>query len=243
MQALAIIPVRYQSQRLPGKPLRKIAGKSLIEWVFQSAKQVPSFSQVYLTTDSEEISQEAKSFTDKVVMTSSHPRCGTERVGEAAEKLSLTDEDVVINIQGDEPLISPDSLEKLTQFLLNSPDIEMATLAYLSQDKEDFFDPNIVKVVLSKDDYALYFSRSPIPAPKDAETPSFWKHLGIYGYRKGFLQIFNQLPPSPLEKRERLEQLRALENGYRIKVIVSEADSQAVNTAEDLRKVEQILRG
>ena len=242
MQTVAIIPVHYHSQRLPGKPLREIAGKPLIEWVYQRAKQVPSFSDIYITTDSEEIDSRAKNFTDKVIMTSSRPRCGTDRVGEAAEKLSLSENDIIINIQGDEPLFSPDSLEELVQMLCSSPEVEMGTLAYFSQKKEEFLDPNVVKVVLSKDNFALYFSRSPIPAFKNSETPSFWKHLGIYGYRQRFLQLFRQLPLSPLEQTEKLEQLRVLENRYKIKVVVSETDSHAVNAEEDLKKVEQILR-
>lgn len=244
MKKFCIIPARYESTRFPGKPLYKILGKPLVEWVWQNASKISSFDDVFIATDSEEIEKVAKSFGGRVVKTLSSHKSGTDRVAEAARKLNISGKDIVVNIQSDEPLISPISVENLI-LSLNESSFDMATLGYLSSKKEDFYDDNVVKVVIDNNNFALYFSRSSIPhVGKSPDGKfSFIKHLGIYAYKMDFLQKIVQFPPSSLEKKERLEQLRVLENGCKIKVIMSEVDSESLNTKEDLGKIKELLQG
>ncbi len=270
-KVFCIIPVRYDSTRVPGKPLRKILDKPLIEWTWRNALKVSSFSDVFIATDSEEIVDSAKKFGGKVIRTSSSHKSGTDRVAEAARKLNISRRDIIINIQSDEPLISPLSVEKLISSLYKSISIDMATLAYPSSKIEEFQNNNVVKVVVDSNDFALYFSRSPIPCSKEKvvsdfksairnrPTPKamadgcpqsaiqtgfmFLKHLGVYGYKMDFLQKITLLSSSSLEKKEKLEQLRVLENGYKIKVIESISDSESVNTEEDFQRIEKLLKG
>jgi 3-deoxy-manno-octulosonate cytidylyltransferase (CMP-KDO synthetase) len=243
-KVFCIIPARYESVRLYGKPLLKILGRPLIEWTWHNASEVSSFSDIFITTDSEKIVDTAKSFGAKVVITSSNHKSGTDRVAEAARKLNISGKDIIINIQSDEPLVSPVSVESLISSLSSSPSINMETLAYPSLKVEEFKDSNVVKVVVDSNDFALYFSRSPIPywRRKKERDSTFMKHLGVYGYRMDFLQKFTALPPSSLEKIERLEQLRVLENGYKIKVIMSKSNSESVNTEKDLKDIEKLLK-
>ena len=263
MKTFCIIPARYDSARVRGKLLWDVLDRPLIEWVWKNASKVSSFSDVFIATDSKDIANSAEQFGGKIIMTSSSHQSGTDRVAEAARKLNTADDDIIINIQADEPLISPSSVENLILSLRNSQQIEMATLAYPSSNAEDFKNSNIVKVVVDKDDFALYFSRSPVPFLRD-ENDSFalqqdmghhvgyptvaprgilfLKHLGIYGYRMNFLQHISLLPLSSLEKKEKLEQLRVLENGRKIKVIMSDSDSESINTQEDFEVVERLLK-
>lgn len=264
-KVFCIIPARYESTRVPGKPLRKILGKPLIEWTWQSALKVSSFRDVFIATDSEEIVDSAKKFGSKVIKTSHFHKSGTDRVAEAARKLNLCDEDIIVNIQSDEPLISPVSVESLISSLNESKSIDMATLVYPSSKIEEFHSNNVVKVVVDSNDFALYFSRSPIPYWKPVRSPVsgaggeekqhdfmsqrdtscgilFLKHLGIYAYKMDFLQKITLLPSLSLEKKEKLEQLRVLENGYNIKIIRSVFDSESVNTEEDFQRIEELLQ-
>lgn len=242
-KAIAIIPARYDSKRLPGKPLRKILNRPLIEWVYESASKASALDEVFVTTDSEEVISCVKGFGGKVIKTSSHHQSGTDRVGEASKKLHLSPEDVVVNIQSDEPLISPRALKALISSIAGDKGIEMATLIYPSSKRDEFEDANVVKVVVDKDDFALYFSRSPIPhfGLGSSNRFVFLKHLGVYGYTMRFLQKIIKITPSSLEKRENLEQLRVLEHGYKIKVVRSLDDSASVNIEEDLKKVERLI--
>lgn len=253
-KVFCIIPARYESTRFRGKPLRKILDKPLIEWVWRNALKVSSFDDVFIATDSEEIIDSAKKFGGKVVETSSFHKSGTDRVAEAARKLNISDGDIIINIQSDEPFISPLSVESLISSLYKKS-IDMATLAYPSSKIEEFQNKNVVKVVVDSNDFALYFSRSPIPHWGPARPPMsgaggeekqdsfmFLKHLGIYGYKMDFLQKITLLPSSLLEEKEKLEQLRVLENSYKIKVIRSVFDSESVNIEEDLKRIERLLQ-
>lgn len=242
-KVFCIIPARYESTRFRGKPLRKILDKPLIEWVWRNALKVSSFSDVFIATDSEEIIDSVKNFGGKVVETSSSHKSGTDRIAEAARKLNISDGDIIINIQSDEPFVSPLSVESLISSLYEES-IDMATLAYPSSKIEEFQNKNVVKVVVDSNDFALYFSRSPIPHLGEEKQDSFMflKHLGIYGYKMDFLQKITLLPSSLLEEKEKLEQLRVLENSYKIKVIRSVFDSESVNIEEDLKRIERLLQ-
>ena len=214
----------------------------MIQWVWESTSKVSSFSGVFVATDHDKVTDCVRKFGGGLLKTSPHHRCGMDRVGEASEKLSLSSGDLIVNVQGDEPLISPRALQNLIDFFCKEDSVQMASLAYPSTNREEFQDSNIVKVIVDKNDFALYFSRSPIPYWKEkTQEFIFLKHLGIYGYRMEFLQKITRLNPSFLEKREKLEQLRVLENGYRIKILKSMEDSMSVNNEEDLKKVEELL--
>jgi 3-deoxy-manno-octulosonate cytidylyltransferase (CMP-KDO synthetase) len=242
MKAIGIIPARYGSTRFPGKPLADILGKPMIQHVWERASRTKTLKKVIIATDDERIIEKAKEFGAEAVLTSPSLSSGTERVAEAVRDLDV---DIVANIQGDEPLIEPKAIDEAVKSLINDPKIPMATLAYQTTKKEEIEDPNVVKVVFNKDNFALYFSRSPIPFSKIQDPGSrlqAYKHLGLYIYRKEFLAKLVQLEPSPLESIEGLEQLRVLENGYRIKVVETKYDSVGVDTPEDLEKVKAHLR-
>ena len=229
-KAVGIIPARYNSKRLPGKPLIKILGKTLIEHVYSRAIRAELLNDVIIATDHSLIKKEVEKFSGKVYLTSLHHKTGTERVAEVAEKI---DSDIVLNIQGDEPLIEPDLLNKLV-LALQDEKILIATIVEKEKNLNLINDPNTVKVVVDNNDNAIYFSRSPIPyKPKKF----FYRHVGIYGFQKKFLFDFVNIKPSYLEETEKLEQLRALENGIKIKVIYSPYNSWSVDTEEDLKKV------
>jgi 3-deoxy-manno-octulosonate cytidylyltransferase (CMP-KDO synthetase) len=233
--AVGIIPVRYDSRRFPGKPLALILGKPMIQWVWERAVQAQSLTQVMVATDDQRIFETAKAFGARAVLTSSHHQSGTERVAEAAETL---DASIIVNIQGDEPLLQPGDIDILVD-AFRDESLSMATLAVRRIEKSVHQDPDVVKVVTDREGFALYFSRAPLPF----EAPDYFlQHIGIYGYRKDFLQQFCRLSPSRLESRERLEQLRALENGYRIKVLETSYLSLSVDNPEDIIKVEKHLK-
>jgi len=243
-QVVAIIPARYHSNRFEGKPLAKINGKPMIQHVVERAKSVDLLSRVVVATDNQKIADCVASFGGEYVMTRDDHVSGSDRLAEAAELLSISEHDVVVNIQGDQPLFPAEVVEQVARPLLEDPALPMSTLIYKIVRPEEIDDPNHVKTVFDRDNYALYFSRSSIPFqrnPEEVETPTYYKHLGFYAYRKGFLLTFVALPEGEWERFEKLEQLRALEYGYKIKVVLTRHDSIEVDTPEDLRRVEEYI--
>jgi len=233
--ATGIIPARYRSTRFPGKALAFILGKPLIQRVYEGAKRARLLDQVIIATDDERIFQVARKFGAQVVMTSALHRSGTERVAEVARKIKTP---IIINIQGDEPLIEGKMIDKLVK-VLQDKSILMASLMARVSDLNLLADSNRVKVVVDKKDYALYFSRSPLPFQA---SRFFYQHIGIYGFKRDFLLKLVRLQPSRLEKMEKLEQLRVLENGYRIKMVETDFLTLSVDLPQDIIKVEEILR-
>lgn len=239
---VGIIPARYDSKRLPGKPLVLIHDRPMIQHVYQRASEATTLQQLVVATDDPRIQKAVAQFGGEVLMTSGEHLSGTDRVAEAARHLVLKDDAIVVNIQGDEPLLRAEMIDSLVQNLQENGDVPMATLAYPETDNHDLTDPGVVKVVLDAKWRALYFSRSPIPAVRDRSSPPpYYKHLGFYGYRNGFLQEFTKLSPGVLEKLEKLEQLRALEHGFSISVVITPFDSISVDTPEDLTRVRKIM--
>jgi len=235
-----IIPARYGSKRFPGKPLALICNKPMIQHVYERACRCKEVDDVYVATDDERIFSCVKKFGGKAIMTSKQHKSGTDRIYEAAKTLGLKEDDIVVNIQGDQPAFEPSIIPFLVDPLKNS-DIPMSTLMYPIKDKKNIENPNCVKVVTDKDGFAIYFSRSPIPYSRDKEDIVYYKHIGIYAYKMGFLKVFSRLPESRLERIERLEQLRVIENGYRIKVIESRFNSLEVDVPDDIEKVSKII--
>jgi 3-deoxy-manno-octulosonate cytidylyltransferase (CMP-KDO synthetase) len=238
MKATVIIPARYGSTRLAAKPLADLCGKPMIQHVYERAVKASFVESVAVATDDQRIVNAVKSFGGRVVLTAGHHQTGTDRISEVAEKLSAR---VIVNLQGDLPLLVPEMLDELIdQFLQDSA--VMGTLMREITSPEELYNPNVVKVVTDAKGFALYFSRAPIPYVRDVKIAGkHYKHYGVYIYQREFLKTFTQLPPSPLEQMEKLEQLRALEHGYRIKVVQTQHDSIEVDTPEDLEKVREIL--
>jgi 3-deoxy-manno-octulosonate cytidylyltransferase (CMP-KDO synthetase) len=236
MKVIAVIPARLESQRLPRKMLREIGGKPLAICGYQAIKQSPLLDHVIIATDSEEIMEACNKFSCNARMTSSKHRSGTERVHEISQTVAA---DVYLNVQGDEPMIRIEHIEKLVR-LMEDPNIPVGTLKTPAS-AEDVANPNAVKVVADLSGRALYFSRSTIPYDRDGSQPEYFKHLGIYAYRKGALDGFMALPESSLERAERLEQLRFLENGIPIYIAETQYDSIGVDTEEDLIRVQKLL--
>ncbi len=248
ISCIGIIPARFDSQRLPGKPLVSIAGKPMIEQVYRRAKRARSLDEVIVATDDKRIYQAVKKFGGKVFLTPKNIKSGSDRVAFVAKRLNC---DIVVNIQGDEPTIRPKMIDQLVESLKKEPQVLVATLVRKIENKEKFGNPNVVKVVKTKDNLALYFSRYCIPYFRTengsrkfdkSKLRNFWEHIGIYAYRKNFLLKFSQMKPSPLEMAEKLEQLRVLENGYKIKLVETKFKTHPVDTKEDIKIVEQILR-
>lgn len=258
MLAIVIIPARYASTRLPGKPLVRLYGKPMIQHVYERAVKSQLAGAVYVATDSPEIYGVVEGFGGKAVMTSADHASGTDRVAEAAMKISASGsapggEDIIVNIQGDEPLIRPEMIDDVIR-LMEDERASIGTLAKRIEDPEEIADPNVVKVVFDREGFALYFSRSPIPFHRaifrdmgrginEADMPavSMFKHIGIYAFRKTTLLDFSKLPPAKLENIEKLEQLRALESGLRIKVGETEFETVGVDTKNDIERVEKCL--
>jgi len=240
MKVIGVIPVRFKSKRFPGKALVKLRDKPIIQWVFENAKRA-ELDRLIIATDDKRIFKTAYSFGAEVWMTSPKHRSGTERVAEVAKRIEA---EVFINIQGDEPFLKPRMINLLVKNFIKDKKAEIATLITPIRKEEDLNNPNIVKVVFDRDGYALYFSRLPVPYPRDKDRKKipYFKHIGIYAYRKKALLKFVRLPLGNLERIENLEQLRALENGMRIKVIVTKDDSLGIDTVEDLRRAEEWLR-
>ncbi|MGI6657452.1 MAG: 3-deoxy-manno-octulosonate cytidylyltransferase [Desulfobulbus sp.] len=244
-QIVALIPARYQSSRFDGKPLALIQGKPMIQHVVERARRAPLLSQVIVATDDERIAEAVDAFGGAWVMTRRNHTTGTDRLAEAADLLDLDDDDVVVNIQGDQPLVPWEIIEQVVQPLLDDPDLSMSTLAFRIIDPAEIPDPNHVKTVFDYRGNALYFSRSPIPFQRDLsgqEQPTYYRHLGIYAYRKAFLTTFVGLPEGQWERFEKLEQLRALEFGYAVRVVITGYDSIEVDTQDDIARVEALLR-
>ena len=233
-----IIPARYASSRFPGKPLAEIQGKPMIQWVYERV-QSSEVHDLAVATDDERIADCVCGFGGKVVMTSPDHASGTDRCGEAAKSMCPTDNDVVINIQGDEPLISPNEIHLLAS-AFEDRNVQIATLVNPFQDRKILENPNVVKVVKAKNGNVLYFSRLPIPYLRENATlpKNYYRHIGIYAYRYGVLKKIVQLPTSELENSEKLEQLRWLENGYTIRALECDYQGIGVDTPEDLKNVE-----
>ena len=239
MKVICVIPARYASTRLPGKPLKDICGKPMICRVYDRAKLAKNISEVIVATDDDRIFQAVEKNSGRAMMTRADHKTGTDRLAEVAEKFS--DADVVINVQGDEPLIEPSLIEELASQFEDST-LQMATVATELEDEAEMKNPNNVKVVIDKNNNALYFSRSLIPYPRNAGKAKVFKHIGIYAYRRKFLLDYAKMQPTELEQAESLEQLRALENGYKIRVIKSDCKFVGVDTEEDLKLVNEIYK-
>ena len=239
MRVLCVIPARYDSTRLPGKPLADIAGKPMIQRVYERAATAKMPELVVVATDDARVLAAMESFGGKALMTAKDHPTGTDRLAEVAGVYD--NYDVIINVQGDEPLIAPEIIDALAVAFTEEPELKMATVMTEIEDAEKN-NPNNVKVVTDKNGYALYFSRSLIPYPRTAGVVPVYKHIGIYAYRRDFLLAYAKMQPTPLEQSESLEQLRALENGYRIKVIKTDCKFVGVDTPEDLARVNAIYK-
>ncbi len=241
-KVVGIIPARYGSTRLPAKALAQVAGQPLIQRVYEHAKQARVLEEVWVATDDARIMDAVARFGGKAVMTSPSHQSGTDRIAEVARQL---DAQVILNIQGDEPLMHPEPINAVAEFLLAHQAVPMATVMTTLVRPEDATNPHVVKVVVDQDGYAMYFSRAAIPLSRQSTAhspPHYWKHLGLYGYQREFLLRFPTLSRTPLEQAESLEQLRVLEHGYRIRVLETTHDSIGVDTADDLQRVEALLR-
>ncbi|MCK9376782.1 MAG: 3-deoxy-manno-octulosonate cytidylyltransferase [Syntrophobacterales bacterium] len=241
MRKVALIPARYGSSRFPGKPLAPILGKPLIQWTYEQALRVKGLDGVWVATDDTRIKECVETFGGRVVMTRDDHPSGSDRLAEAATLLNLAPEDIVINIQGDQPVFPVELIRDLAARLSRDPAVVMVTPARKLSDPAVAADPNVVKVVFDHAGRALYFSRSPLPFWRDRDTPYFYKHVGIYAYRVQFLKEFVHLPPGRWEAAEKLEQLRALEHGFPIHIVETEGDTREVDTPEDLRQAEAYL--
>ena len=242
MKFLGIIPVRYASTRFPGKPLIDIQGKSMIQHVYEQAKKSKKLAEVFVATDDKRIEVHVKSFGGNVIMTSAKHKSGTDRCAEAAKKIKGKF-DVVINIQGDEPFIKPQQIDLLCS-CFKSREVEIATLVKKIKATDELLNPNTPKVILNRNKEAIYFSRTPVPFYRNEadhiewlKKRDYYKHIGIYAYRIGTLKNLAALKPSPLEITESLEQLRWIENGYTIVTAVTQAESLAIDTPEDLQRL------
>ena len=238
---IGILPARWGSTRFPGKPLHLIAGKPLIQHVWERCQAAKSLSEILVATDDKRIAEAVVAFGGKAVMTSPNHPTGTDRLAEAAK--SVPQATHILNIQGDEPLIDPALIDELSQALIDDSDLHMVTAANpLNPTDSAVADPNVVKVVLKQNGHALYFSRSPLPFFRNP-VPGLQvlRHKGIYGYRRDFLETFVTWPPSPLELAESLEQLRALENGANIRVLITSDTSPGVDTPEQAAEIERLL--
>lgn len=234
-----IIPARYGSSRLEGKPLLKVLGKSVIQWVYEKAQQAKFADMIIVATDDERIFDEVKSFGGKVEMTSINHKCGSDRIMEVVSR--HPEIAYICNLQGDEPLIKPESIDAVIQNVKEDENADISTLIRVLKDEEEINNPNLVKCVIDKNNFALYFSRSKIPYERNVNKGNFYGHLGIYGYKRKALEAMTSLPQTPLEKTESLEQLRALENGMRIKTSVVDFVPVGIDTKEDLEKFRQIV--
>lgn len=238
MDAIGIIPARYGATRFEGKVLADLMGKSVLQHVWENAKRASTLDDLIVATDEEKVKEEVERFGGKVVLTAKEHKTGTDRLREVVNPI---DTKVVVNIQADEPLLHPSMIDDIVRPLLEDKDISMTTLKKKITDPEDLRNPNVVKVVTDKNGYALYFSRSPIPFPRFHDGVVFYKHIGLYGFTKEFLFTFTTLPVSALENIEGLEQLRVLENGYKIKVAETQFDTIGIDTPEDLARAKEVL--
>lgn len=253
MKIIAIIPARYGSSRFEGKPLVNILGKSMIQRVYEGVSQSRLIEEVLVATDDQRIFKEVHRFGGKAVMTSSSHRTGTDRIAEVARKKKA---EIIVNVQGDEPLIQGKIVDKAIQPMVRDETLPMSTLATPLENMEEWLNPNVVKLTVDQDGFALYFSRAPIPFPQGLNLEAMFRtsqegmhssprkafrHIGLYVYRRNFLLRYSRMKPTPLEEIEKLEQLRVLENGYRIRVAVVDYKPFHVDTPEDLPKILSFL--
>ena len=237
-KVVVVIPARYASVRFPGKALVEIGGRALIELTWERARRLATAARVVVATDDRRIADRVRGFGGEVVMTGADLATGTDRVAEAARGL---DADLVVNLQGDEPVFDVKAVDELVRLMAADPAIQMGSLAHPVEDAAEHQNPNAVKVVLDPAGYALYFSRAPIPYARRSGLVTPLRHVGIYVFRAAFLQRFASLPPTPLEQTETLEQLRALEHGVRIRILLTPRGSIGVDTPEDLARLEAYL--
>ena len=239
---VCIIPSRYESSRFPGKPLADLCGKPMIQHVYEHVAKAQVLPYVAVATDDERIFAAVKKFGGNVVMTATTHRSGTDRISEAVTSLNLSTDAIVVNIQGDQPIFEPVQVDEVIQPLIDDPAVVMSTLIYKIILDEEISHPHAVKVVFDSENNALYFSRATIPYVRDKKLKTdYYKHHGIYAYRRDFLDTFTKLPEGKLEKLEALEQLRALEYGYKIKVVITPYDSVEVDNQQELERVRRIL--
>ncbi len=242
MRVVAVIPARYASSRFPGKALADLAGKPMVQHVVERAAQAKTVGRVLVATDDERIAAAVRAFGTEAVLTDPGHPSGTDRIAEAIREVRC---DLVVNVQGDEPLLPPEMVDEAVEPFFADPALEMGTVCRAIEDPRDVADPNVVKVVRDLQGYALYFSRSPVPHTRDGQRQAGGaqpcKHIGLYVYRRAFLFRFTAWKPTPLEEAERLEQLRALEHGVRIRVVETRHDSVGVDTPDDLARVQRLL--
>lgn len=244
-KAVAIIPARYASERLPGKPLAEIHGKPMVQHVYERVSRASLVTRVVVATDDERIAAAVRAFGGEAVMTPVDCKSGSDRIALVAE--SMHDIDIVVNVQGDEPLIHPSMIDDTIRPLHEEPALRVCTVVREISDAAEVQNPNVVKVVLDLDGFCLYFSRSPVPHVRGIRQEAwlahqkFFKHFGLYVFRRSFLLRYAAMPPTPLEQSEKLEQLRILEHGYRMRAVITEYDSMPVDTREDLERVRTLV--
>lgn len=240
---LIVIPARYAAVRFPGKPLAEILGKPMIQHVFERTRRAQHAARILIATEDERIKAAVEKAGGEAILTRADHRTGTDRIAEVATHVTA---DIYINVQGDEPLIDPETIDAVAAAMIDDESVQLCTPCSAITQKNDIMDPNVVKVVLDFDGNGLYFSRAPIPWVRDTGTTvaaRHWKHIGIYGYRREALLEFPTLPPGELERIEQLEQLRWLENGFHMRVVETEYDPVSVDVPADIERVEKILRG
>ncbi|ETR69047.1 MAG: 3-deoxy-manno-octulosonate cytidylyltransferase (CMP-KDO synthetase) [Candidatus Magnetoglobus multicellularis str. Araruama] len=241
MKIATIIPARYQSSRFEGKPLAPIHDKPMIQHVYERAARSRAVDITVVATDDKRIQEAVEQFDGKVIMTNTVHQSGTDRLAEAAQILTLDPDDIVINVQGDQPLIDPRSIDQVLKPFETDHEPQMSTLGFRIVDPREKINPKDVKVVFDRQGNALYFSRAPIPFGRDKPAEDMFKHLGVYAYRRKFLDTFNQFPQGRLENIEKLEQLRALENGASIRVVITPFDSPEVDIPDDIKRIESLM--
>lgn len=238
---IAFIPARYASSRFPGKPLAIINGKPMIQWVYEAVLKVEDISEAYVATDDTRITECVEGFGGKYILTSDKHKSGSDRIAECITKIEMNDDDIVLNIQGDEPMIKTEMIKTLIS-AFEDASVYMATLKKEIKEKEEIDNPNIAKVITDINNDAIYFSRSTIPFDRDGlNNMKYFKHIGVYGYKKKFIEEFTRLENRNLENMEQLEQLRVIENGYKIRVIETEHQSIGVDLPEHIKIIEQNL--
>ncbi|HYN06585.1 MAG TPA: 3-deoxy-manno-octulosonate cytidylyltransferase [Vicinamibacterales bacterium] len=238
-RVVALIPARYRSTRFPGKPLAVIGGRTMIEHVYRRVERAARVNAAFVATDDDRIAGEVDRFGGIAVMTGDHHETATDRLAEVAARLDV---ELIVNVQGDEPLISPAAIDSAVGLMADRPDAGIGTLRQKIEDAADLDNPHVVKVVVDHQGDGLYFTRSAIPFVRAGQPrPTFWRHIGLYVYRRDFLLKLASLPPTPLERAEGLEQLRVLEHGFRISTVETDGDTIGVDTPEDLERVRQLI--
>lgn len=238
LKVVAVIPARYKSTRFEGKPLAKICGKPMIYWVYNQTIKAKNVDEVFVATDDERIKKAVEGFGGKVVMTSDKHQTGTDRIAEAVENI---DADIIVDVQGDEPLVHPEMIEQAVEPLLQDDKLHLTTLIAPISAPGDFIDSSVVKTVINKDKNIMFFSRSPIPYPKTKQSYKVYKQIGLYAFKKQFIQDFAKMEQTPLELIEGVELMRALENGYKVKGVETQHNTHSVDTISDLIEIEKIM--